>query len=129
MKTINYVWKTPYNQKDWKKYYEINLGQSETIPDQSMSVQEILRRYANGMPLGGGKEPVYNEDSESLMNYEHMDKIEKIEVQRRYQQRLREIDDDLKSQDKKRYDSEREKLINEEVEKRIAAKSIPPGTA
>lgn len=125
------TWKTPYNRLNHGSYYEINTSPSETLPDQSMSVSEIFRRYAMGLPLGGQREGIYNEDNESLMNYERMDKIEKIEVQRRYQQRLREIDEDLKAQDKKRYQEERDKLINEEVEKRISTLKTPqaPGGA
>lgn len=129
MKNASYPFKSPFNNLNHGAYYEVITEPSETLPDQSMSVSEIFRRYAMGLPLGGQREGIYNEENESLMNYERMDKIEKIEVQRRYQQRLREIDEDLRLQDKKRYDSEREKLINEEVDKRIniLKKPSPPG--
>lgn len=119
-----YEWKTPYNQKDQGKFYEVNLEPTETLPDQSMSVQEILRRYASGLPLGGGREPVYNEESESLMNYERLDKVGKIEVQRRYQERLKEIDEDLQLQEKTKREAERQNLINQEVEKKFKEKTI-----
>lgn len=118
--------KTPYNNLNHGQGYEINVGDSMTLPDQSMTVQEIMRRYAMGLSLGGGRDPIYNEDQESLMNYEKMDKIEKIEVQRRYQQRLLEMDEDLKRQGKAKYDKDREKLINDEVEKRLKEKAQGP---
>lgn len=40
---------------------EINDQPSKTIPDQSMTIQEILRRYASGLPMTGEKVPLYDE--------------------------------------------------------------------
>lgn len=45
---------------------EINDQPSETVPDQSMSVSEILRRFASGLPLGGEKVPLYEGDEDLL---------------------------------------------------------------
>lgn len=36
---------------------------SQTIPDQTMSLQTILERYAKGLPVGGMKNPIF-EDSD-----------------------------------------------------------------
>lgn len=35
---------------------------SQTIPDQSLSIQELLRRNANGLSLMGSKQPEYDDD-------------------------------------------------------------------
>lgn len=43
---------------------EINDLPDETVPDQSMSVSEILRRFANGLPLGGERVPLYEGDDD-----------------------------------------------------------------
>ena len=33
---------------------------SMTIPDQTMSIREILDRYARGLPIEAGKVPIYD---------------------------------------------------------------------
>lgn len=50
--------KTQYNATPDKG--EKNTLPSETVPDQSMTVREIMERYARGLPLGGEKFPVYH---------------------------------------------------------------------
>lgn len=49
------AWRFPKN-------YEVNTLPSKTIPDQSLSLAEILRRFAVGLPVGGQRVPVYNPD-------------------------------------------------------------------
>lgn len=43
---------------------EKNHGQSMTIPDQSMSIREIMRRYAQGLPVEGERVPIYDEEND-----------------------------------------------------------------
>lgn len=43
---------------------EINNGKSETVPDMSMSIREIMDRYQRGLPLGGAKVPIYDPEDE-----------------------------------------------------------------
>jgi len=54
--------KTQYNRKDHEERGEINTKPSMTIPDQTMSIPELIRRYANGQSLGGGRIPQYEEN-------------------------------------------------------------------
>ena len=44
---------------------EINNLPSKTIPDQTLSIPELIKRYASGLPLGGAKVPIYDEDPEN----------------------------------------------------------------
>lgn len=37
---------------------EVNSSPSETIPDESLSIKEILQRFVNGMPLDVARRPV-----------------------------------------------------------------------
>lgn len=74
------------------KRYEINEGESMTVPDQAMSIQEMLRRAASGLPLDGGKVPMYegDEDTEDddlighpdLSKMDLVDRAEYIEQQK-----------------------------------------------
>lgn len=56
--------KTPYNAKEFPVKGESSKLPSMTVPDQSMSVQEILRRYASGLSPLGERVPVYDGDEE-----------------------------------------------------------------
>ena len=45
-----------------KKYKEFTMP-SETVPDQSLTMRQILDRYARGLPLDV-KTPIWEEDDE-----------------------------------------------------------------
>lgn len=38
---------------------------SLTIPDQTMSIKELVTRFAKGLPIAEGKTPIYDEDGVS----------------------------------------------------------------
>lgn len=65
--------KTPYNASDFPKLHEVNRLPSCTIPDQAMSVLEILQRHANGLPYDGTKIPVYHGDDVFIPDTDMMD--------------------------------------------------------
>lgn len=53
---------------------EINTGVSMAIPDQSMTIQEILSRHARGLNLGGLRVPIYEEEGlEGMPDVSKMD--------------------------------------------------------
>lgn len=56
--------KTQYNKKQFNEVHEINDMPSMTIPDQAMSIPEMIKRYASGLPLGGARVPFYEENPE-----------------------------------------------------------------
>lgn len=35
-----------------------------TVPDQTLSIQEIMRRYAKGLPIGGQKVELFDEEDD-----------------------------------------------------------------
>lgn len=59
------MFKTPYNRETHKTQAEKNTSPSLTIPDQSMSIPEIFRRFASGLPVGGQKVPFYDDNEEN----------------------------------------------------------------
>lgn len=59
-KKINF--KTFYAEKNVKG--ESFTQPSMTIPDQTMSIPELIKRYASGLPLGGSRVPLYEENPE-----------------------------------------------------------------
>lgn len=60
--------KNNYNAHKFDSNYEINNGDSKTVPDQSMSLSEILRRFASGLPLGGQRVEFYEGEEDDILN-------------------------------------------------------------
>lgn len=68
------VVKTRLNYDEFPRVInEVNSKPSETIPDQSMTMREILNRFARGLPISGGKVPVYDDSEDVLEDISYMD--------------------------------------------------------
>lgn len=63
--------RTSMNSYLFKKMYERNTLPSCTIPDQSMSIKEIVRRFASGLPIPTSRQPLWNDSDEP--DIAHMD--------------------------------------------------------
>lgn len=63
------------------QYGETNTGKSETIPDQSLTIKEILNRYAKGLPLGGEKIPLYDDEDLEISGFRNFDKLDLADQQ------------------------------------------------
>ena len=59
------LFKTPWNAdlfEDDPTNGEVNHEPSMTIPDQSMSIEEIVNRFASGEPISVGHDVYYETD-------------------------------------------------------------------
>lgn len=99
---------------------EINLDPSETVPDQSMSVKELMDRYARGLPLNG-KTPVYTGEDDDMPDLARMDLAEREEYAERVAQELEEIKERLNKRAKEIEDIKKLKADSEELRKLKAA--------
>lgn len=93
--------KNTLNAALFAKDYEANDMPSMTIPDQSMTVREIIDRHTRGIPFEAGKVPVYNED-EYWPEYKKMDLTEREELKQKAQDTI----DNYRKQSKKQKDEE-----------------------
>jgi hypothetical protein len=77
---IKYSWMAKELPLDGEK----NNLPSKTVPDQSMSIPELIRRYASGLPLGGAKVPLYEGEEDVLqgVNFQKLDLSEKHDFMR-----------------------------------------------
>ncbi len=66
------------NATTFEKSYEINNEPDQCIPDQSMTVREIMDRFTRGLPLDAGKVPIY-EGEEYTPDILHMDLADREE--------------------------------------------------
>jgi len=119
MDILQSVVKTQYNNIALEKTYEQNNGISKTIPNQAMTVKELIARFASGLPLNLGKVPIYEGDDENLTDLDAMDRIEL----HNYVKDLKEQRDAAASRVSeartKAEELKMEKIIAERVEKRI----------
>lgn len=69
---------------------ELNFLPSETVPDQTMSMREIVSRFARGLPIEGAKNPVYNDDMD-LPDPKKLDLEELWQLQRDNEEDLRRL--------------------------------------
>lgn len=128
---VNVVrFKTPYNAPLFPGDDEVNPLPSLTIPDQSMSVREIMIRHANGLPFQAGKVPVYEgaEDFDDFLpNLATLDISERQELYERSQEYIKKYRD---SEVRKRKKEEEEKLeVMLKAKWEQARKAMPPGGA
>lgn len=80
---------------DRSKFYEpISLEPSLTVPDQSLTIKQILDRYARGLPLGGSRVPVYEPDSD-LPDPRTLDLADREELALQYAAEIHDIRDRL----------------------------------
>lgn len=98
--------KNSLNASTFPKKYEVNDLASETVPDQTMSMREILTRYSRGLPLGGERVPLYSEDPENDMpDMQHLDLAEQQEIIEQHKDELRnlshKINEDKRERSKK----------------------------
>lgn len=109
---------TPFNGAQ-KRKEERNLLPSLTVPDQSMSVAEIMRRYANGLPIGGAKVPLWEEDEDFYPDVRTLDLAEIQDIIQSGHDAKEQLD-----QVKKRLNEKAAKLQEKQREKDIAEKAV-----
>lgn len=81
--------KNSLNARYFPKNHERNLLPSLTVPDQSMSLKEIIDRYQRGIPMNVAEHvPIYHGDEMELPDIRKMDLAE---IQEMREQTLRDI--------------------------------------
>lgn len=86
-----YVVKNSLNAFAFPSHGEVNTQPSLTVPDQSMSIQEILNRYARGLPLDGQRVPVYHGEDNIFPDPKYMDLVDRAEFAEAAQEEIDRI--------------------------------------
>ena len=75
---------------------------TQTVPDQSMSLQEILERFTRNETLPVGHDHHYDEETEhDLEKVKHFDLVEKQELAQEFKDKASKIDATLKKREAK----------------------------
>ncbi len=84
------------NAQDFPYKGEVNNQPSETVPDQTMSMREILIRYAKGQPIDGTKTPLWEEGEGYAKDPETLDLVEREELATQAREELQQINERIK---------------------------------
>lgn len=87
--------KNSLNADEFPKRPEINKGVSKTVPDQSLSLREIMIRFASGLPLGGIRQPEWHGEYDEMPDVEHMDYAEREAYFNNMKQEMDELSDKI----------------------------------
>lgn len=91
--------------------FEISDAKSMTVPDQTLTIRQLLERYTTGGSVATFT-PVYNGDEE-FAEFEKMDKLDKLMYAQELEEGIQEF--------------RRTKAVQREEAKKAAAKpSVPP---
>lgn len=100
--------RTPYNYQPYLGKH--NSQPSLTVPNQSMTVDEILRRHTLGLPMTGQKVELWEGDEQIMPDLQGLDLSE---IQELKEQALQKITDIRTRYAKEQDKQKREKLLHE----------------
>lgn len=98
---------------------EVNVLPGKTIPEQSMSLREILKRFASGVPVGGQKVPLYEGEDLDAPDFSRMDAVDKAQLQK-------ELKHELSSLKGKINQAQAEEIANKKAQRLLADKAAAP---
>lgn len=98
---LSYRFKTQWNAQSFPSNYEVNNQPSLTIPDQTMSISEIMDRYARGIPFDDAKTPVYNGEENEMPDLSTLDISERYDLMEENRQKIADLQDRLKTRSKR----------------------------
>ena len=114
---------TYYKRVISEKDYEVNNLPSETIPDQSMSVQELVYRYTHGQMLSGSRTPIYEEegDIQYPANWDKLDISERYQFFDEKRKEYEELSAKLQRDKNELVEKQRQEEIEKSVQEKLAA--------
>lgn len=74
---------------------EVNVGPSMTIPDQSLTVQQIMERFARGLPLGVHDYSSEYDEDDDLPDPRTLDLAELAELRDQYRAEINSITEEF----------------------------------
>jgi|LakMenEpi03Aug12_release.lakeMendotaPanAssembly.Ray.scaffolds.fasta_scaffold71554_4 hypothetical protein len=88
--------KHPFNAELFPYDGEVNNEPSQTVPDQSLGLRELLVRYAKGLPLEGTKTPIFEGEDGSEIDVDKLDLAEREELANQAREELKHLSEKIK---------------------------------
>nr|WAE43927.1 MAG: hypothetical protein [Microviridae sp.] len=103
-----------WTQATYSKRSQVNEpggGKSLTIPDQSMTIREMIRRHLSGIPIqGNARQPIYNGDT-YLPDPKTLDLVEIQDIIQKSRQTIKSANDLLIAKKKLEADKRQEEAL------------------
>jgi hypothetical protein len=91
---------------------EVNNKPSETVPDQTMTMREILTRYAKGLPIDGAKTPLWEDGEGYAKDPDTLDLAEREELATAAREELQQINERIKAAQQNRDAKNKHKITD-----------------
>lgn len=98
MQTKPFLVKTQYNREEHPCNYEENNKPSLTIPDQTLTIRQIIDRYTRGLPISTSMQnPIFQEDEvfNDVPDVNRLDLHDRMEFANNARQELEDIKNKL----------------------------------
>lgn len=112
--------KTQYNAHLFPKYHETITGPSQTVPDQALSLQELLLRHTRGLSLGATQHPVYMGDEDYFPDLRKLDLSEIHELKKRNAEEIDDYENFIDAEQKEKLKAASDAKFEAEIQKRLA---------
>lgn len=110
---------------DSEKFKEVNNTESLTVPDQALTPQELLRRFARGEPLHQSNRLVYDDDfNMNLPEFDKLDKLDRLHEMQENSFNVKELYTEFEDERKKAEAHARNAKQNEVNAPKTAASSL-----
>lgn len=86
-----YKIKNSNNAKEFPTQKEDYFSPSLTVPDESLSIRQIMQRYARGLPLNTKVPQYYGEDTDGIYDLRKLDLSEQAEYLENAEQELNSL--------------------------------------
>lgn len=107
------------NANMFDKDYETPKGESMTVPDQTMSMREIISRYARGLPINASmRQDAYYDEFGEFPDTSNMDLAEVQALRLQYENELRDVNKRIREEKEKKAADDRKKA-NDVIYERI----------
>jgi len=115
-KSFNMNFKNHYNTKRTGR--EKGGGLSMTVPDQTMTVREIINRSEKGLPVSGIRVPLYNETEDGILpDLRNLDLSEVVELKKRMAEAEKQIRKQLQKQEGEQREKDTEEFYRKKFSK------------
>lgn len=134
------VLQTPATYDVFKHFAEMPVGRSLTVPDESLSIRQLMERFTTGQPTTDvARDAVWvenqNFDSDDIEKWANLDLVDREKISRRIQADIERFESELKEEEEKRKKAAEEsagKAFSDavaEAVKNAAAKAEPNASA
>ena len=101
------------NASEREKNYRVFTQPSQTVPDQTMSIKEIIHRYAQGLPIGGGLDPIYEEEDSNGINPRTLDLVDLQQIKEHNKKNISELKDKFEKENGYKKPKNSEKTVTD----------------